>query len=148
MTDECYRAKQWLTRVYVVAKRVEINERMLEVLKCKVDSATAVYENSGARGDREQAQKRREDALLDYIEQADKVDRSKNLMKKEARRVNRVIKKIDDEKIAYVMELRYVKLLAWADVVKVVNYSRAQVFRFHSEGLEKSAAILKDLYKW
>lgn len=144
MTDEMFEAKQWLRRVYVIAKRVESNERMLEVLKARVNTATAVYENKSGRGDREQAQKRREDALLDYIEQEDKVERSRNLLNRETGKVKKVIDRIDDETVGDIMDLRYIKLLAWDDVVKVANYSRAQVFRFHAQGLEKAAVILRE----
>lgn len=144
MTDEMFEAKQWLRRVYVIAKRVESNERMLEVLKARVNTATAVYENKSGRGDREQAQKRREDALLDYIEQEDKVERSRNLLNRETGKVKKVIDRIDDETVGDIMDLRYIKLLAWDDVVKVANYSRAQVFRFHGQGLEKVAVILRE----
>lgn len=145
MTDEMYEAKQWLRRVYVLSKRVESNERMLEVLKARVNTATAVYENKSGRGDREQAQKRREDALLDYIEQEDKVERSRNLLNRETGKVKKVIDRIDDKTVGDIMDLRYLKLLAWDDVVKVANYSRAQVFRFHGQGLEKVAVILREV---
>jgi len=144
MTDEMFEAKQWLRRVYVLSKRVESNERMLEVLKARVNTATAVYENKSGRGDREQAQKRREDALLDYIDQEDKVERSRNLLNREAGKVKKVIDRIDDKTVGDIMDLRYLKLLAWDDVVKVANYSRAQVFRFHAQGLEKAAVILRE----
>lgn len=145
MTDEMYEAKQWLRRVYVLSKRVESNERMLEVLKARVNTATAVYENKSGRGDREQAQKRREDALLDYIEQEDKVERSRNLLNRETGKVKKVIDRIDDKTVGDIMDLRYLKLLAWDDVIKVANYSRAQVFRFHAQGLEKAAVILREV---
>lgn len=145
MTDEMFEAKQWLRRVYVLSKRVESNERMLEVLKARVNTATAVYENKSGRGDREQAQKRREDALLDYIDQEDKVERSRNLLNREAGKVKNVIDRIDDKTVGDIMDLRYLKLLAWDDVVKVANYSRAQVFRFHGQGLEKVAVILREV---
>lgn len=144
MTDEMFEAKQWLRRVYVLSKRVESNERMLEVLKARVNTATAVYENKSGRGDRDQAQKRREDALLDYIDQEDKVERSRNLLNREAGKVKKVIDRIDDKTVGDIMDLRYLKLLAWDDVVKVANYSRAQVFRFHAQGLEKAAVILRE----
>ena len=147
MTDEMFEAKQWLRRVYVLSKRVESNERMLEVLKARVNTATAVYENKSGRGDREQAQKRREDALLDYIDQEDKVERSRNLLNREAGKVKKVIDRIDDKTVGDIMDLRYLKLLAWDDVVKVANYSRAQVFRFHGQGLEKVAVILREVIR-
>ena len=144
MTDECFKAKQWLRRVYVITKRVESNDRMLEVLKDRVNSATAKYENTGEGIDREQAQKRREDALYDYIEQQGKCDRSRRLLAKETRKVKKVIKKIDDEVLADVIEYRYVKLLAWSDVADVIAYSQPQTYRFHARALEKVAKILRE----
>jgi len=144
MTDECFKAKQWLRRVYVITKRVESNERKLEVLKDRVNSATAKYENTGAGLDRDAAQKRREDALYDYIEQQGKVDRSRRLLAKETRKVKRVVKKIDDEILADVIDFRYVKLLAWSDVADVIAYSKPQTYRFHARALAKVAIILRE----
>ena len=145
MTDECFEAKQWLRRVYVIAKRVECNERLLEVLKARVNTAVARYENTGEGSDREQAKKRREDALFEYIEQEGKCERSQKLYDREARKVTRIIKRIDDDTVQEIMMLRYVDLLRWADVIKVANYSRAQVFRYHADGLAKVAQILKEV---
>lgn len=145
MTDDCFEAKQWLRRVYVIAKRVECNERLLEVLKARVNTAVARYENTGEGSDREQAQKRREDALFEYIEQEGKCERSQKLYDREARKVTRIIKRIDDDTVQEIMMLRYVDLLRWADVIKVANYSRAQVFRYHADGLAKVAQILKEV---
>ena len=144
MTDECYEAKQWMRRVHVIAKRVESNERMLEVLENRVNAAVAKYENSGATVDREQAQKRRDDELLEYCEQKAKVERSRNLLSKETHKVRRVISKVDEPILEEILTNRYINRLAWNDVVRISNYSRAQVFRFHGQGLEKVARILKE----
>ena len=144
MTDECYEAKQWLRRVDVIGRRVESNERMLEVLENRVNRAVARYENSGASSDREAAQKRREEELLDYCEQKGKVERSRNLLIKETRKVRRIIGKLDDSTLEEIMTNRYINRLSWNDVIRISNYSRAQVFRFHLNALEKIAKILRE----
>lgn len=144
MTDECYDAKQWLKRVHVIAVRVESNERMLEVLQDKVNQAVAKYESSGATVDREQANKRKEEEMLDYVEQQEKVERSRSLLSKETHKVRYVISKIDDPTLEEIATNRYINRLSWNDVIRISNYSRAQVFRYHLHILEKVAGILKD----
>lgn len=144
MTDECYDAKQWLKRVHVIARRVESNERMLEVLQDKVNQAVAKYENSGASVDREQANKRKEEQLLEFCEQQEKVERSRNLLSKETHKVRKIISKIDDPILEEIATNRYINRLSWNDVVRISNYSRAQVFRYHLHILEKVARILRE----
>ena len=144
MTDECYDAKQWLKRVHVIAVRVESNERMLEVLQDKVNQAVAKYENSGAAVDREQANKRKEEEMLEYVEQQEKVERSRNLLSKETHKVRYVISKIEDATLEEIATNRYINRLSWNDVIRISNYSRAQVFRYHLHILEKVARILRE----
>lgn len=144
MTDECYDAKQWMKRVHIIARRVESNERMLEVLQDRVNQAVARYENSGAAVDREQANKRKEEEMLEYVEQQEKVERSRNLLAKETHKVRRIISKIDDPILEEIATNRYINRLSWNDVIRISNYSRAQVFRYHLHILEKVAGILRE----
>ena len=144
MTDECYDAKQWLKRVHIIARRVESNERMLEVLQDRVNQAVSKYENTGAALDREQANKRKEEQMLEYVEQQEKVERSRNLLSKETHKVRYIISKMDEPVLEEIATNRYINRLAWNDVIRISNYSRAQVFRYHLQILEKVAGILRE----
>lgn len=143
MTDECFRTKQWLRRAHKFALKVEADKRMLEILANRINSGVANYENTGASIDREDARKNKEDALLTYSEQRERVEREQLQLIEEMRQTRKYIRQIGDPVLESIAENRYVNRLGWDDVIKLANYSRAQVFRLHLKMLEELAEVLK-----
>lgn len=144
MTDECYKAKQWLRRAHKFALRVEADARMLEVLANRINSGVAKYENDGASVDRETARKRKEDDLLSYSSQRQLVEKEQLQLIEEMTKSRKIIKEIDDPTLESIAINRYINRLCWDDVIKLAHYSRAQVFRYHLAMLEKLAHVLQD----
>lgn len=144
MTDEAYAAKQWLRRIHYLALRVEASERTLEVLQNRIDGGVAKYENTGATVDRDQARKKHEDQMLDYVEQSEKLSKERHKLNREIVKTRKVIKKIGDPELEAIATNRYIFRLNWSDVVKISHFSRAQVFRYHLKMLDKVAAILNN----
>lgn len=136
-------AKRWLKRVYFQAMRVEAEERALEFIEARVNACTAQYENDGTKGDRDRSRKRREDELLDYVEKSEQVEKERIKLAMMRHETRKVIAKLKDPVLETIVENRYINRLQWADVIKLSNYSRAQVFRFHNKAIEKIAAILR-----
>lgn len=144
MTDECYKAKQWLRRAHKFALRVEADARMLEVLSNRINSGVAKYENDGASVDRDTAKKRKEDDLLSYCEQRQRVEAEQLQLIAEMTRSRQIIKEIDDPVLESIAINRYINRLCWEDVIKLSHYSRAQVFRYHLRMLEEVAKVLQN----
>lgn len=143
MTDECYKAKQWLRRAHKFALRVEADARMLEVLANRIGAGVAKYETDGAKVDREDARKRKEDDLLSYSEQRARVEKEQIQLITEMTKTRRAIKEIGDPVLESIAINRYINRLGWDDVIKLSHYSRAQVFRYHLKILEEMAKILQ-----
>lgn len=144
MKDECYKAKQWLRRTHKFALRVEADERMLEILEGRANNAVAKYENTGASVDREDSRKRHEEDLLSYSEQRERVEAEQLELIKEMTQTRNLVRLINDPLLESIAINRYINRLGWDDVIKLENYSRAQVFRFHLKMLEELAEVLKD----
>ena len=144
MTDECYKAKQWLRRAHKFALRVEADARMLEVLSNRINSGVAKYENDGASVDRDTAKKRKEDDLLSYCEQRQRVEAEQLQLIAEMTRSRQIIKEIDDPVLESIAINRYINRLCWEDVIKLSHYSRAQDFRYHLRMLEEVAKVLQN----
>ena len=143
MKNECYQAKQWLKRAHKFALRVEADARMLEILANRVNSGVAKYENTGASVDREDARKRKEDDLINYSAQRALVEKEQIQLIKEMTATRQIIRLIQDPLLESIAINRYINRLNWDDVIKLTNYSRAQVFRYHLRMLEELAKILQ-----
>lgn len=143
MKDECYKAKQWLRRAHKFALKVEADARMLELLANRVNSGVAKYENTGASVDRDDARKRKEDDLLSYSDQRALVEKEQLQLIAEMTKSRKIIKQIGDPVLENIAINRYVERLNWDAVIKLSNYSRAQVFRLHLRMLEELAKILQ-----
>lgn len=135
-------AKRWLKRVYYQALRVEAEQRALVILEDRVNSCIGKYENDGTNGDRDRTRKRREDDLIDYVEKRESVERELSKYMRMRHDTLKVISKLDDPVLETILEKRYIDRLQWDDVVKITNYSRAQVFRYHNKAIEKVAGYL------
>lgn len=143
MKDECYKAKQWLRRAHKFALKVEADARMLELLANRVNSGVAKYENTGASVDRDDARKRKEDDLLSYSDQRALVEKEQLQLIAEMTKSRKIIKQIGDPVLENIAINRYVERLNWDAVIKLSNYSRAQVFRLHLRMLEELAKVLQ-----
>lgn len=55
------------------------------------------------------------------------------------------IMRIGDSDCETILLLRYVKLLAWSDIVNEMNYSERWVYGKHAEALDRFSAVLKSL---
>ena len=143
MKDECYKTKQWLRRAHKFALKVEADKRMLEILANRVNSGVAKYESDGASVDREDARQKKEDALLSYSDQRALVEREQLQLIAEMTQTRKYIRQIGDPVLESIALNRYVNRLCWDDVIKLANYSRAQVFRLHLKMLEELAEILQ-----
>lgn len=143
MKDECYKAKQWLRRAHKFALKIEADARMLELLANRVNSGVAKYENTGASVDRDDARKRKEDDLLSYSDQRALVEKEQLQLIAEMTKSRKIIKQIGDPVLENIAINRYVERLNWDAVIKLSNYSRAQVFRLHLRMLEELAKVLQ-----
>lgn len=143
MTEECKKAKKWLGRAHKLALRFEADARMLEILNNRINSGVAKYENDGASIDRDAAKKRKEDDLLSYCEQRQRVEAEQLQLIEEMTRSRKIIKEIYDPVLESIAINRYINRLSWDDVVKLSHYSRAQVFRYHLRMLEEVAKVLQ-----
>lgn len=144
MKDECFKAKQWLRRAHKFALKVEADARMLELLANRVNSGVAKYENTGASVDRDDARKRKEDDLLSYSDQRALVEKEQLQLIAEMTKSRKIIKQIGDPVLENIAINRYVERLNWDAVIKLSNYSRAQVFRLHLRMLEELAKVLQN----
>ena len=145
MTDECYKAKEWLNRNYNKAIQLEADQRMLETMSARLGSCVAKYETDGTQShDADQARARHEDALLEFSEQKAKVEKEERELMQGMTETRRAIDYLADPMHKAVAIDRYINRLRWADIATLEHVSIAQVHRLHAAMLEKIAVILTD----
>lgn len=143
MREELYRAELWLNRNFNDAKRLEADERMLEVLEGRLASCVAKYETDGTQSrDSDAARARHEDTLLDYSTQKQKVETESKKLMAEITRTRAAIDELGDNDLIAVAVDRYINRLRWKDISKVEHVSHATVYRLRLKMLEKMAEIL------
>ena len=144
MTNEAYRAKEWLNRNYNFASQVDADRRMLMIMESRLTSAVAKYQSDGTESrDTDQARSRHEDALLDYSMQKKKVEAEERKLLSEMTKTRRAIDELSLPEHQAVAIDRYINRLSWNDIAKEEHVSRSQHFRVHSDMLEKMAEILR-----
>lgn len=145
MTNEAYKAKQWLNRNYNDARRYEADLRMLEVMSNRLQSGVSKYETDGTQShDPDAAKTRHDDALLEYSMQKAKVEKEGKTILLEMAKTRRAIAELSDPAHQAVAIDRYINRLRWQDIAALEHISAAQVHRVHQAMLERMAVILRD----
>lgn len=144
MTNDCYKAKEWLNRNYLFSRQLEADLRMLEIMSDRLGSGVAKYESDGSEShDPDGARARHDDALLEYSTQRQKVEKEAVRLSLEDSKTRKAISELSDPTHQAIAIDRYINRLRWEDVAKVEHISIAQVFRLHLSMLEKIAVVLK-----
>lgn len=145
MTDESYKAKNWLNRKYNFSKLVDADRRMLEVLSNRLGAKVSRYESDGTEcHDPDKARARHEDTLLEYSEQKAKVEKEERELFEEMAKTRAAIGQLSDPMHQAVAIDRYINRLRWNDIATLEHISVSHVKRIHSAMLEKMAGIYKD----
>ena len=144
MTNEAYRARDWLNRNYQLSRQLEADQRMLEIMRNRLQSGVARYESDGSEShDPDRAKARHDDALLEYSLQTEKVEKEVRKLTAEDLKTRKAIGELSDPTHRAVAIDRYINRLKWDAIAALEHRSVAQVYRDHKEMLEKMAEILR-----
>jgi len=151
MTDKAYRAKEWLTRNDGLIEELKAEHDTLLMMSGKVNSAVAAYETDGANHrDIEAAKARREDALLDFSKQMERIEKKQAKLIAELNKTQDVIDLIEyrtsrgDYGALYrtIAKRRYVVGQKWPEIAELLHRSKQQLDRDNIKICELVADIL------
>lgn len=151
MTDRAYRAKEWLTRNDGLREELEAEYDTLLVMSGRVNSAVAAYETDGSNHrDIEAAKARREDALLDFSSQMERIQKKQLKLIEEMNKTQNVIDQIEYRTsrgdygalFRAIAKRRYVVGQKWPEIAKLVNRSEQQLLKDNAKICELVADIL------
>ena len=145
MTDAALEAKDWLTRTDYLQEDANSIKRALRHNESKLNIAVSRYDYIG-RGhlDPAEKQKQHEDALIEQSMLLEELERIEHKLTKERLITRRVLEQMQKRLCAAILFDRYINGITWAELTRKDKYhfSRAQLFRKHTEGLEELAQIL------
>lgn len=153
MTDRAYRAKEWLTRNDGLREELEAEYDTLLVMSGRVNSAVAAYETDGSNHrDIEAAKARREDALLDFSSQMERIQKKQLKLIEEMNKTQNVIDQIEYRTsrgdygalFRAIAKRRYVVGQKWPEIAKLVNRSEQQLLKDNAKICELVADILAE----
>ena len=141
MTDEQYQAKTWLMRLDDYAKKLNAEKRTLEMLQDRLYKGVSKYDGPTGRKDPTTARAAHEDALIDFSEQAAKVEKAKAEQYAELQLRHEVIDAIPQKLQGLAID-RYINGIKWEKLADIYNYSRSNVFEINKQILDNVAEVL------
>ena len=143
MTDQQYKAKRWLMGYKHIYKQVQSDRKLLEVLASKVNRCVAAYETDGSSGhDVEISKHNREDALLDYANQRDKLESEESELLRKTVEVLQIIWQLPESCHKDICRCIYLEGKKWEEAQDELHISKSTLDRKHREMLTELAKIL------
>lgn len=132
-------ARQYLSRAYVLRKRIAAKELHLEELRTQAEHITAdltgMPKGSGASSPVERVAVQIAD--LSWELEQDWLD---VLVYQEE--IRKTIDRIEDPVVAQVLSARYISYLTWRKVAETLHYSERAVYKIHRKGLRIVEAFI------
>lgn len=142
MTNEQYQAKNWLMRLSNYADKLNAERRTLEMLQNRLYRGVANYDNYTGRKDPLTARAAHEDALIEFSEQAARVEKAQKEYIAELNTTREVLEGLPIELKPLAFD-RYINGSKWKELERIYPYSIAELYRQNNEILERVAQILK-----
>ena len=142
MSDEAFKAKEWLSRTFALYDEIEAEKRTLGIIKLKLNSGVRNYESITRNNDFENSIRWHEDLLLEYTLQNERVEKAKQKLFRELELTRTVIDKVKKPLYRAIATDRYINALNWNEMNKAYDYSSSKMYREHIKTLEAIGRIL------
>lgn len=147
MREDRYLAKQWLSRTFDLASKVEAEKRTLMVIKSKLGTGVRNYDDYGKFSDFESSVHRHEDLLIEFSLQNERIEKTQRELFFELDRTRRVIDKLSKPIYQAIATDRYINNLKWKDIEKNYHYGCSEIYRIHDRILEEVFQIIAPTIK-
>lgn len=141
MTNEQYTAKNWLMLLRDYEDKLKAEKRTLEILEQRLFRGVTNYNGTAGHIDTDAARAAHEDALADYSEQLQRIEKAQRVYIAEMHLRREVIDAIPFNLQALAID-RYINGFKWDRLEKLHPYSIAELYRQNTKILEHVAQIL------
>ena len=145
MTKAMRDADKWLNRAYALNLELEANERRLDKLANSLNSGVARYQSDGTEShDPERSKANREDALLEYSETMDKVEKLRRDLYEENVKTLKAIDQISTGELRAITIDRYINCMTWKEIASAEHISKSEADRRRLRMLEQMVRIIQN----
>lgn len=128
-------AKEYLSRAFVLNRKIKAKERHLDELKSQVPYSGPLY--GDVKVDTNMRHSAVEYSAVRLISLSDEIAEDKKKLEEIMKATGSTIKKLNDTNMEIILEMRYLSFMEWDDIISRMGFSRCYVFKLHSIALRK-----------
>lgn len=132
-------AKEYLNELVNLDRRLErllLRREELAALSTRCTSNLTGVPPGGGNG------RKLENSVSNIIETEDEIEREISNLLKQRKDLFCKLNKIGDERLAMILELRYLKGMQWPEIECVLTYSKTHCLRLHKQAIEELQKVL------
>ena len=133
-------AKEYLSRAFVLDRRIKAKEKQLDALRDHVPYTTP--EMGDIRVKTNMTGSSVEYAALRVVSLSDEIRSDIAEMTEVMKEIAAMIRRVGDVDAEVALEPRYLAFMSWDDVIGELGYSPGHVFRLHREALRRISSFL------
>ncbi len=133
-------AKEYLSRAFILNRRIKAKERQLKSLKLQVPYSGPLY--GDVKVDTNMRRSAVEYSAIRQVSLSDEIEEDKKELAKVMKSTSSVIKKLNDTEMEIILEMRYLMFLSWDEIISRLSYSERYIFLLHSRALKRIKAYI------
>lgn len=138
-------ADTWLNRAYGLNQELKASIRTLAMKEASLNSGVARYQSDGTEShDPERSKANREDALLEYSETMDRVEKLRRNLYEENAKTLKAIDQISTGELRAIAIDRYINCMTWKEIASAEHISKSEADRRRLRMLEQMARIIQN----
>jgi hypothetical protein len=140
--DGAMAAKEFLSQAYWIDQRINTKLSQIADLRALADKCTVAYGSESVTHTRSVSSM--EDTILKIIDAEKALDIEVDRLVDTKRKIQMVINQVPDADCRLLLEMRYLGMSKWEDVVRVFKRCRTRVFDMHNSAMDMVAALLAE----
>lgn len=133
-------AKEYLSRAFVLNRRIRAKEKQLDALKDHVPYTTPMM--GDVKVQTAGGGSTVEFAAIRMVSLSEEIKNDIAEMSEAMKEIAAVIRRVEDTESEVVLELRYLAFMSWDEIIAELGYSPGHVFRLHRDGLRRVDSFL------
>lgn len=133
-------AKEYLSRAFVLNRKIKGKERQLEELKSQVTYSGPLY--GDVKVDTNMRHSAVERSALRTVALAQEIEEETAELSSLMDEISRTIRRVGNVEVESVLEMRYLSFMSWEDIAGCLGFSDRHIFRLHRMGLKKVGAYV------
>ncbi len=128
-------AKEYLSRAFVLNRKIRFKEKQLKGLKESVPYSGIKY--GDVKIDTNMRSSAVEYSAIRVVSLSDEIDEDKKELESVMESISRTIKRLGDTNMEIILEMRYLSFMDWDEIISRMGFSERYIFLLHSRALKR-----------